>query len=66
MKHSKDCDGSFVDCTDYGGYDPIDTCKQTCMQPTEDSDDDVEEYHHNTTKEEVDLNTKHIIHNNER
>lgn len=27
------CDGTFVDCTGYGGYNPLDPCKQSCVQP---------------------------------
>lgn len=27
------CDGTYVDCTGYGGYSPLDPCKQTCVQP---------------------------------
>ena len=25
------CTGEFVDCSKYGGYDPIDPCKQNCI-----------------------------------
>lgn len=28
------CSGVFVDCTGYGGYDPVDPCNQTCIQET--------------------------------
>ena len=27
------CSGKFVDCTMFGGYDPIDPCRQTCIIP---------------------------------
>jgi len=29
------CSGEYVDCGQYGGYDPSDPCKQTCIQPRE-------------------------------
>ena len=29
------CPTTYVDCSDFGGYDPNDPCKQTCLQ-TED------------------------------
>jgi len=25
------CSDKFVDCTKFGGYDPADKCKQTCV-----------------------------------
>jgi len=27
------CSGKFVDCSMYGGYDPTDPCRQTCIVP---------------------------------
>lgn len=29
------CDGKFVDCDGFGGYDPRDPCRQTCVTPIE-------------------------------
>lgn len=26
------CADNYVDCTDFGGYDPYDPCKQTCLK----------------------------------
>jgi hypothetical protein len=35
VKHDRPCTGEWKDCTNFGGYDPSDPCKQTCIQKEE-------------------------------
>jgi len=32
-RYRKQCIGNYVDCSLYGGFDPVDRCRQKCVQP---------------------------------
>jgi len=53
------CTGTFVDCSMYGGYDPVDPCKQTCINPRGGFPDKFTDA--DTTYDEVDVNTKSLV-----
>ena len=53
----------FVDCSSYGGYDPVDPCKQTCIQPRPGGRESTagRSYAADTTRDQVDATTTTII-----
>ena len=51
------CTGQYVDCDGFGGYDPRDPCKQTCIQKRDKGD----RMPADTVRSELALDTTYII-----
>ena len=56
------CAAEFVDCSNNGGYDPRDFCKQTCVIPLGGRDNTAAD----TVKEEVGVFTSFVVFKGER